>query len=1076
MASRGTKLSIYSTFDNAGTKQADRAMKAFASNAGTMSAAGVMAVDPMSAALAATSIKLDQLGVKMKTVGASMVGVGTTLTKGVTAPIVAIGALSANAAIDFEASFAAVRKTVDATDEEFAALEQSSRDLAKTSPVTADTINGIMALGGQLGIANDKLVDFAKTVSGLDIATDLDSETAATELAQFANITKMSQDDMDNFGSSLVDLGNNSATTESAIMAMAMRIAASGTQVGLTNQEILGMSAALSSVGIEAESGGSAISKTMTEIDKAVAMNSDSLSVWADTAGMSVDQFKTAWGQDAAGALQAVFAGMGNVTEEGGNLNVLLDDLGITELRQSDTMKRLANASDLVSTSIDTANTGWSENTALTDEVNAKNDTTAAKLETLKNRANDIGITLGGPVADSLTDVMDAAEPLIEDIADAAEGFADMDKESQKTVLELLAVAAAIGPVTIGAGKLVTGVGALTGAYGKATAQAAAWTAKILASETASVSATVAARGLNLAMTAMGPIAIAGAVVGISALIGKVMSLNSPLAQAQSALDATLASYTSFADGIESKTGQVGELGSIFTSTGQTIESVDQQIADAETNITNALNTAVQENGRARLEDIASVQKYYDDIIKLTGEKGDALVTSIEGVGYQAQAMQGKLSADDTQQYVADINAKFDSAKEAYTNGHAQEIDAITQKYYAEGQLGSAAYTAAVQSENKRYSEQVANAQKVADEQTAIVENSFASQTRSTEAGWDAVTAAATEGANVMTDSVTAAVVGGDEATAVAAQRAAENAVTAYANGLASVDWVATDAWMSAATATRASGADLDAATSANVKTMLDALSNFPPGAEAEATEAARTMASGLTDSIPALQNASTMTASEIVAAINSYFGMGGTTAAGKEAAAGLARGLAADGSPSRTASQIAKDVENIVTGEWSDSYDWGADMADGIADGMTSQVGNLQGKARLLAKSVNSVLHHSTPDEGPLKGDDKWGAELGEQFASSLLDSVPAVSDAARSVADAAALSAPIDTARTIVYQHVAAGTTTSENAVGSASYDNRTYNSTYHITIDGSKMPSSDLEGLLASIEQAKKMGVLG
>lgn len=48
---------------------------------------------------------------------------------------------------------------------------------------------------------------------------------------------------------------NNFATTESDIVSMANRLAASGTLAGLTNQEILGLATAMSSVGIEAEAG-----------------------------------------------------------------------------------------------------------------------------------------------------------------------------------------------------------------------------------------------------------------------------------------------------------------------------------------------------------------------------------------------------------------------------------------------------------------------------------------------------------------------------------------------------------------------------------------------------------------------------------------------------------------------------------------------------------------------------------------------------------------------------------------------------------------------------------------------------
>ena len=82
---------------------------------------------------------------------------------------------------------------------------------------------------------------------------DLNAGDAATTIAQFANIMGASQSQFSNIGSTLVDLGNNFATTEKPIMEMAHRMAGAGKQVGLTEAQVLGFAAALSSVGIEAQ-------------------------------------------------------------------------------------------------------------------------------------------------------------------------------------------------------------------------------------------------------------------------------------------------------------------------------------------------------------------------------------------------------------------------------------------------------------------------------------------------------------------------------------------------------------------------------------------------------------------------------------------------------------------------------------------------------------------------------------------------------------------------------------------------------------------------------------------------------
>lgn len=325
--------------------------------------------------------------------------VGTVAVKAfkVVATATAAGAAaSVKAAIDYESAFAGVKKTVDETDTtKYADLSDGIRDLAKVTPATATEIAAVAESAGQLGIKADDILKFSKTMIDLGESTNLTSNDAASSIAKLFNVTGTSMDNVDRFGSTLVALGNNAATTESDILAMATRIAGSGKQVGLTEQQILALSTSLSSVGIEAEMGGSAISTTMTQIDKDVALQSENLATWAKTAGMSSKEFASAWSSDAYGTLQKVLSGMAKTKDEGGNLNVLLEDLGINGIRQGDMLKRLSSATGLMSDMTTLANSAWAENTALSTEANTRYATMASKLQILKNKFTDLGIEIG---------------------------------------------------------------------------------------------------------------------------------------------------------------------------------------------------------------------------------------------------------------------------------------------------------------------------------------------------------------------------------------------------------------------------------------------------------------------------------------------------------------------------------------------------------------------------------------------------------------------------------------------------------------------------------------------------------
>ncbi|GIO39295.1 hypothetical protein J41TS12_41560 [Paenibacillus antibioticophila] len=404
---------------------------------------------------------LDAAAKKMEDIGKKMTAAGQELSVMVTAPLVAVGAASTKASIDFESAFAGVRKTVDATEEEFQKFSQEIRQMSKEMPASATAIAGVAEAAGQLGIKNEALMSFTQTMSDLGVATNMGAEQAATSLARLANITQMPQQNFDRLGATIVALGNNLATTESEITEMALRLAGAGKQIGMTEAQILSFAGSLSSVGIEAEAGGSAFSRVMINIAQAAATGSKDLNNFAAVAGMSVSQFKATFQQDAASALVAFTEGLGRMSKAGENTFAVLDELGLSEIRVRDALLRASNAGDLFRNSMELGTQAWEENTALTNEAAQRYETTASQLKILGNRIVDAAITLGDALVPAIMSVLDALEPMLENVEDAAEWFANLDPEMQKTILTMVAMAAAAGPLLILSGKLVTSIASL---------------------------------------------------------------------------------------------------------------------------------------------------------------------------------------------------------------------------------------------------------------------------------------------------------------------------------------------------------------------------------------------------------------------------------------------------------------------------------------------------------------------------------------------------------------------------------------------------------------------------------------
>lgn len=488
---------------------------------------------------------LVQIGDAAARAGERLSAFGGVMTRGVTLPMGLAAGASVKAAVDIDTSLTNVRKTVNGTEEDYQALKKSAIEFSKTNAVSASQILDVEALGAQLGftldvMANGKseIQEFGEIVSGLDIATDMDVETAGTNLAQFANITRMAKDEASNYGSAIVDLGNHLATTESRISDMSMRTAAAGTQVGMSQSQILGWSAAMSSMGIEAEAGGTAFSQFISKIDAAVATGGEKLDAYAKVAGMSADSFAASWKESSSETVLALLKGL-SASE---NMTVALNDIGVEGIRQSDVLKRLAGNTDLVASAVDIANRGWEENTALSNEVANRNSSLAAQFEMLKNRIIAIADDVGEPVAKALLGVVDAAEPLFGAIASGARAFAEMDTDEQRVVLTTLALVAAIGP----ASSLLGGFLQKVGSIGEGMKNLAKWLAKVDARVTGTAKAidelgesgAHAADGTTKAATALSALRGALAIAGITALVAAIGYIASAFVEAKSKADA----------------------------------------------------------------------------------------------------------------------------------------------------------------------------------------------------------------------------------------------------------------------------------------------------------------------------------------------------------------------------------------------------------------------------------------------------------------------------------------------------------------------------------------------------------
>ena len=573
------------------------------------------------------------------------------------------------ASMDFESAITGVAKTTDLTDEELADMSDAIKAMSTEIPASTTEIAAVAEAAGQLGIQKDALLDFTRVMTMLGTATNMTAEDAATALARFANITGMSADNYDRLGAVIVDLGNNFATTESEITQMGTRLASGGKLAGLTEPQIMALAAAMSSVGIEAEAGGTAMTQTLNAIEKAVATGEDSLQSFADVAGMSADSFAEMWNTDALGALTAFIHGLGNLDEQGESAVLVLEDLGLTGIRQSNMLKSLALAADQMDSAVQTANTAWDENIALTNEANKRYATTQSKLDMMQNAYNNLKVAVG-----------DAFTPALRDAYDAG-----------TDVLNVLGEFVQENPA------LVKGVVTFTGVVGGATVALTAYAAisKVIKALDMATMFGGAVGPIMLGVTAVaaltaGIVALSDAskddaVPSVRELTEAARELDSAMSDARAACDDTVTTTEASANVANNYIDRLDELNSlsklsaeqqreyhgILVMLTQTVPDLANYI-DLETDTINGGTEALRANTQA-WKDNAIAQAYQEQLTEIYSKNADVLIEA-EKNKIGLRDAEGKLAVAQKAQ-----NDEFERQNRLY-----QEANQKVQEYYEE--------------------------------------------------------------------------------------------------------------------------------------------------------------------------------------------------------------------------------------------------------------------------------------------------------------------------------------------------------------------------------------------------------
>ncbi|WP_313261869.1 phage tail tape measure protein [Sphingobacterium sp.] len=315
------------------------------------------------------------------------------------------------------ASFAAITMGIKKAINEYASFDDLLVDVMKTTNLSKDSVKelneeltaietrtsqedllGLSRIAGKLGYTDiSEITEFVRANNQIIVSLNEDLggnvEETVNKIGKLVDIFKLkelysTEEAFLKVGSALNELGMASTANEGYMVEFARRMAGVAPLAKVSIDQILGLGAALDQLGQTEEVSSTALSKLFVKL-------ASEAETYSKYAGMKLTDFKNLLETDFMGAFTKVLQGVKNNANGINELAATLGDLGEDGGRVIGVLGSLANNVDVVTTSMNLANTAMEEGTSITDEYNLKNESAAAQLEKAQKQVKALWIELG---------------------------------------------------------------------------------------------------------------------------------------------------------------------------------------------------------------------------------------------------------------------------------------------------------------------------------------------------------------------------------------------------------------------------------------------------------------------------------------------------------------------------------------------------------------------------------------------------------------------------------------------------------------------------------------------------------
>jgi TP901 family phage tail tape measure protein len=529
----------------------------------------------------------------------------------------AFGAVRAMAgtAIEYERSFANVRRTTEFTSHTVGAaadaMKYSLTQVAAEIPIAFGKVTEIATIGNQLGIAQGQLASFSKTVAQFSATTGITTEATAMGFGRIGEL--LNEQDYNKLGSSIAFAGVKAVATEEQIVSVTKEIATTAKMAKFTTPEVVGLATALASVGIAPEAARGSIMRTFAGINQAVGMGGADLENYAKIAGMSAEDFAKSWQTNGEKAFGSFVQGLQGMSDSGQNLDTVLRNLGLRNVRDIQTIQKLGDNYDVYAESIKNASSAFNEGTFLSESYAVIQDTVAAKIDLIRNNVDNLMATLGeGATGEFFKSILDQINSLLERMNDVARS-----PLGQFIAPFVLALTTAVGVLAAINAALALGKAAMFAYYTATVGTSAALSSMSGAAVAASV-------GLRLVATAMRTVPW---LAGISVAITAFEALASAMTPVEQKAESLIGGFAGLQDAVTSDTAALEEYAKA--------NKLSMQEAAKATGVYLVNTGAIEGNDQAAKD----ATDAHNNLLLITGQEPDGFNASAGAIANQTLAI-----------------------------------------------------------------------------------------------------------------------------------------------------------------------------------------------------------------------------------------------------------------------------------------------------------------------------------------------------------------------------------------------------------------------------------------------------